>query len=405
MTKRIFCLILSIVLLCATLVACRQGPADDTEKQQQELLTPDALPSRRSVGDFKEFFLAGKESRHALRLLFPPEWSFVKGEGGYSILEGQSTVGRVFAGTPTDTDMQSAKSSDYNDIHTEIRIGMLTRDGIKEPYYQCILHFSGDTETEAVSFEIKQSALDSVALKQYSRATITPITGYKSGATLTLDSQNPSGRILLLGNSFLYPNYSNICAILQELLELREKELEVTRGAFGYASISQFATAQTGSFPTIREDIKNGTYSLVLLCGVYSDEDLSQIATMKALCDEGNAKLALLPAHNENSARISNAIKQYKDVPCLNWQAELNALIDYGMERSDLVYDDAHSHSRPLAGYVGAHLIYRSLFGETPPAPSSDSDAITQAELAKLPDGYATEGFRFIEEKNILRLG
>ena len=37
-----------------------------------------------------------------------------------------------------------------------------------------------------------------------------------------------------------------------------------------------------------------------------------------------------------------------------------------GIDTWDFCIDDQHKHSTPLAGYVGAHMIYRAIFGEIP---------------------------------------
>ena len=50
----------------------------------------------------------------------------------------------------------------------------------------------------------------------------------------------------------------------------------------------------------------------------------------------------------------------------LNWRGELNSLIETGVDKWDLCVDDAHGHSTVYAGLVGAHMIYRSIYGEIP---------------------------------------
>ena len=45
---------------------------------------------------------------------------------------------------------------------------------------------------------------------------------------------------------------------------------------------------------------------------------------------------------------------------------EINSLIKAGRDKWDFCINDAHLHSTPLAGYVGAHMIYRAIYGEVP---------------------------------------
>ena len=51
---------------------------------------------------------------------------------------------------------------------------------------------------------------------------------------------------------------------------------------------------------------------------------------------------------------------------CLSWKEEIDALISGGVRYDDMCMNDMHQHSTPLAGYVGAHLIYRNLFDKIP---------------------------------------
>jgi len=64
---------------------------------------------------------------------------------------------------------------------------------------------------------------------------------------------------------------------------------------------------------------------------------------------------------------------EHPDFQILDWKGELDSLIDSGVNRWDLCYDDTYDHSTPLAGYVGAHMIYRTLFRQVPPATTDAS--------------------------------
>ena len=393
--NRSLCLLLALLLLLPLAAGCRSPETDGDAPPT--LLQPEDLPSTRSTADLKEIYLSGKDSTDAILLKIPTEWQLSAKENGYTLLEGQTKIGSVVSGTINGGEMTPAKTTSYRSITTNISVGLL--DAV--PYYRIHLSAAGIGD---LTVEIRQQALDAVALKQFQRGEITPITGYKNGASFPLDEGNDSNKILLLGNSFLHRSYSNISDILQVLLEEGEQDLEVIYASIGYASITQYATATTGSYPEIRAAIESGTYRAVLLCGLYYAEDVEGVAVLKELCDRSDTKLALLPAHNENATQISNAMKQYPDLPCLNWRAELNALIEQGVPREALVTEDQHAHSKPLAGYVGAHLIYRALYGAVPPALPTGCEAIDTAALLSLPDGYTTEGFRYIEEKNVYRL-
>ena len=91
---------------------------------------------------------------------------------------------------------------------------------------------------------------------------------------------------------------------------------------------------------------------------------------MKQACSDSYTRLVLFPAHNENKSFIRQIEDRHPEVICLNWQEEINRLIKSSQCRAvyrDFCIDDAHQHTTPLGGYVGAHLIYRALFQEIPP--------------------------------------
>ena len=50
----------------------------------------------------------------------------------------------------------------------------------------------------------------------------------------------------------------------------------------------------------------------------------------------------------------------------LDWKAEVDALIESGIDRWSFCINDEHQHSTELAGVVGAHMIYRAIYGEIP---------------------------------------
>ena len=60
------------------------------------------------------------------------------------------------------------------------------------------------------------------------------------------------------------------------------------------------------------------------------------------------------------------------------------------MDRWDLCINDMHLHSTPLAGYVGAHMIYRAMYGELPEAPMQIS--INQSYIDSILGDYAYVG-------------
>ena len=109
-------------------------------------------------------------------------------------------------------------------------------------------------------------------------------------------------------------------------------------------------------------------------------------------CDISNTMLIMFPAHNENSASISAAQKANPSVRILNWRSELvNLIAEHGVDRWALCINDTYEHSTPLAGYVGAHMIYRAIYGETPKKGLTQS--ISQYYVDSILGSYSSEGY------------
>ncbi|MBQ8212418.1 MAG: hypothetical protein IJX39_04825 [Clostridia bacterium] len=399
--KRILSVLLCLVLLMTVFVSCD----DDSEKGEDvTLIAPDDLPVIRNIGHFDYACFADEASNTTLRLKLPKDWSYTASSGSYSVSKEGITVGSVSTGKPADANMTGVKTMTGDAITVEILTGMLTREDTTEPYYQILFSFDENGTARCITLEVKQSEMDAVMIKWCSQPELLTVKGYNDIPVMPLSQGNGSTRILMLGNSFLYDRYSNIKAILQELIDASEKECTVVRGAFGYASVESFATSAENSYPTIRSDIAAGRFSVVFLCGLYNSADLACVQTMIDLCADSGTRLVLLPAHNESATQIANAADTYPNTPILNWKEEIDALIDNGVAKADFVNNDTHGHSTALAGYVGAHMIYRSLFGEIPPDLPSDCEAISQSTVNSLLGTYAKEGIQWVEETEIKRL-
>jgi len=173
-------------------------------------------------------------------------------------------------------------------------------------------------------------------------------------------------RILILGNSFV--GSSHVGDILREMMQKNGKDCTVTAIARGMASVGTY----TGD-PYMMNEIKNGSYDVVFICGFYSASEISHLYTLKSACDASGTKLALFPAHNEDANVVDTAASVSSDIPLINWKKDIELLIVNGVNIWDLCIDDYFLHSTPLAGYVGAHAIYRAMYGTPPTQPLSSS--------------------------------
>lgn len=138
----------------------------------------------------------------------------------------------------------------------------------------------------------------------------------------------------------------------------------------------------------------------VFICGFYSDIEVSNLGVLKEACDKSVTKLVIFPAHNENASVIANAQKKFPTLFCLNWKAELDSLIARGVDRWDLCFDDQHDHSSPLAGYVGAHMIYRAIYGEMPTKPMQQT--LSQSYINRILDNYTHDGDMHIFDEDTI---
>ena len=405
--RRVLALVLCFVLLCAALVACKEEPemqenADGGgEAPAAEPIAPEELPTTRKLAAFNKHYFAVGDSNTALELMLPSGWRATLGDGLYALYEGETKVGVVCAGEH-DANMTLAAEKTASDISVKTYIGKLTRSKVNEPYYQTVYTFRDTVGTERrVLAEIKQSAMDGAAMQWLNRPAAERIKGFGEVPTLRLSEGNGKSKILILGNSFVNPGHSAITDILEDLIAAGSQECTVHWFSLGYATVSKYATDAGTNFANARSHIASGDYNLVLMCGLYGSEDVTALGTIIEACEQAGSRLVLLPAHNEGSKHIESALDRYEGTECLNWKQEIDDLIGSGIERSLFCKSDAHSHSTNLAGYVGAHLIYRALFGELPPTEGYGTDAIVTPTLIAPLGDYVTKGLQRIPKDSI----
>lgn len=167
------------------------------------------------------------------------------------------------------------------------------------------------------------------------------------------------GSILILGNSFI--STSRIGLILREMMEINQKNCNVTAISRGYATVNTYVQDTD-----LMSDIKNGTYDAVFICGLYTVSEITPLGTLMTACESSDTKLIVFPAHNERRDTIDSAQFRYPSLYTLDWKNEIELLILNGVARNELCQNDTYSHSTPLAGYIGAHMIYRAIYGEIP---------------------------------------
>ena len=195
---------------------------------------------------------------------------------------------------------------------------------------------------------------------------------------------NGNGPILIIGNSFI--STSKIGSILSEMLTRNKKTLEVKAISRGMATVATYI-ADT----TLMNEIKQGKYSVVFVCGLYSSDEINNLEQLQKYCNRSKTPLVVFPAHNESAGVITKAQRKLSNISVLNWKDEIDELIYDGRNKWDFCVDDYYQHSTEIAGYVGAHMIYRSIFGEIPSARIGTS--ISQQSIATVLGDYAKTGY------------
>lgn len=397
MTKRISTLLLSLLLLFPFSACKKIMPT-----------APDDLPSiRKSTGGTHTYF-ATSDSNTALRLRMPMQWEFDGEDSHYTIKEDGATIGTLVLGEITEDadNMSQAKSETHNGVLVQTYTGVLKRNGEKAAWYRICYSYKDDADNDCtITFEIAESAMDEQAFKWFSNPAPMPIKDYHELPSISLNGGNGKKSIAILGNSFLYDGCSGIEIILKDMMFEGDRDCDVKATSIGYATIAKYAAAESGSnYDAAINKIKSGSYGIVFMCGLYKDGDVAAVQTIYNICQSSGTKLVLFPAHNEKASLIQKVREQYPEITLLNWKDELDRLMEAGVEKSDLCVNDTYGHSTALAGYVGAKMIYKSLFGVEPPLLSNNCTVIDQATVHEKLSGISVLPTTLIPEESIYRL-
>lgn len=301
-----------------------------------------------------------------LDLSFPADWFLtpLSGTNGsrYTVDRDGYDIGVLSVGEADDLaawQVLASRENDYDGVVIQEYIeGKSTGDSVDFRYRYTYTYSSMGNE-QTLTLTVDYAEVDEeTAFELLENVHLESKDGYTRFGMLGVPKRN---EILILGNSFV--GSSDIGEILSEMLYKNGKSNTVEAIARGYATVNTYA--EDGS---LLYDIRNGAYGIVFLCGFYgqTQREVNALGIVKEACDESNTPLVIFPAHNESRGTIKAATEAYPTLKVLDWKAEIDALIDGGVRWSDMCVNDQHSHSKPLAGYVAAHMIYRALFGENP---------------------------------------
>ncbi|MBQ9112255.1 MAG: hypothetical protein IJY08_01615 [Clostridia bacterium] len=391
-------LIAFILLFSVLLSACKRDTTspDDTSTPDIDINdTAYETIERYDAVDYSSHHFAFRGDNHALRLSVPSEWSFTEQSGGYDISRDGERLGALVAGEAADADSwQILKSDTASDKDVTMQMSIEASGAEGEVRYRYYYQYKTDGKQRSATLTVPCSEVNDFTEKRLlMTAMVSPLSTDSNIGVLSHVSSPTS--IAILGNSFI--NSSSIGSILGEMLQRNGKNCSVDAKSRGYARVSTY-TSDTA----LMNNIRSGKYDLVFICGLYATDEVSNLDILKSACKTGGAELVIFPAHNESSGAISSAKGKYSDIVCLDWKSEIDELMsERNMSVWDFCVDDQHRHSKPLAGYVGAHMIYRAIYGTVPSA--SLYSSISQDYVNSMLGDYVKTGNISLLDTDIIK--
>ena len=392
-------IVLSLILCSCGNTTGEDPNTDESNPLENEEQTdpPEATTyediERRKATSYKANYYGFKEDGALIKLALPTEWTVCKVEEGFDISRDGELVGRLIGSSANDVSLFTVLKTESRFVGDVCVTKYIEeKNGCKDYRYRYVYGYTTNGCARTVTLTAACAEIDERTEKKL----YTDVTMHEKRVSNTVGMlsslENPSS-ILILGNSFI--NSSDIGLILSEMLQNNEKNCEVTAISRAYATVETYVSDEQ-----LLDSIRAGTYDAVFICGFYSKAQIDHLGVLKEACDASAAQLIIFPAHNEGGSIVESAKTQHPSLLCLNWKAEINGLISNGVDRWDLCENDTHNHSKPLAGYVGAHMIYRAIYDELPSEPMHR--VISQEFIDGILGDYAYKGdLKVIDEDKI----
>ena len=325
------------------------------------------IPLQESTGFVKNYYCV-KDTYQTIGLPFYENWEQREdGEGGRILLRDGKEMGRIVLGAADD--LEEWKDLDQQTFSSAA--GLVINEYLEKSGTGATLRFRHrytysyreDGVFHRITLTVNYGELDKAAQDalrkevEYGEHTVNP--------RLNELSELRDKRILVIGNSFI--GTSQIGNIYNKIARGSGKGELMMAVSEGYATVKTYAESEY-----VINRIENGDWSAVFVCGFYTNMN-RELGIIKRACEKSGTKLIIFPAHNENRTMIESAKREYPDLLCLDWKREIDELIAQGRDKWDFCYDDEHLHSTPLAGYVGAMMIWRAIYGEMPSVDINDT--------------------------------
>ena len=340
---------------------------NNTTSENTNLSYKDIICQSIPENGWKTVELVSKTDNSCISLNLPKSWEIVDSK----ILKNNNEIGEIKTKAPQKSN-NSYESYSLNEGTTVFKRSIEEYIDNGKISYKRLFRVSKFTET--VGSNIFFIAINYSELDNAAAAKILGSIKYLGTDRNPPQIENDSKVFLILGNSFL--NSSKIADFLSDMLitDGSKYAVEIRLGE----TVVDFANNQD-----LITDIEKGTFAYIFQCGFYynseqKDTITNAFKTILDACEKSNTSIVQFPAHNEHLTEIKNVLSQYENLYCLNWKEEINSLIESGVShssltQSDFCENDSYKHSTPLAGYVGAHMIYRNIFGSMPPKLSSSA--------------------------------
>ena len=300
----------------------------------------------------------------AVETVLPKGWEFKATDTGvYTLYRAGKLIGTAVSGE-ADLDGWKVLEEDLYETETGVVINTFIDKNLSDGAYRRRLYFSlVDQPWAGATVSVSYEQLDmSTMYRIWRESKVSAVKNTPNFGELWEVEEDTT--VLILGNSFI--SSSRIGAILNEMCVHAPYRISVQAISRGYAQVGTY-TSDTA----IMKGIRSGLYGCVFICGFYSANEVDNLRTLQAACDESNTPLVIFPAHNESASVISAALASDDSIYYIPWRDEVETFITLlGVDKWDMCINDMHKHSTPLAGYVGAHMIYRALFDEVPPTVS-----------------------------------
>ncbi len=388
--KKIFISILIVVMLI-TLCACKVNQKPSNQSQTESSLNNTSyqdLKCRSIPTDkWQNIKLLNTDTKMCVKFQIPIDWSLEKANANtFKILRNGKKIGAIstkdFA-EPKESYQVNSQIKQNTEITMQID---LCSETFKDAYYHYFeITSTQKKETFSFKMQINYTELDEDAANNITNS-VTYL--HKINPLIPLSKTNDSKQILIIGNSLVAT--SQIDQFLEDMLTSIQSEYYTNAISIGMATVSTFVND-----PAICDSISQGDYCYVFMCGFYSADAIEKLNVIKDACKASKTQLVIFPAHNENREIIESAVYEHDDTQFLDWKGEIDAIIDTGVDYFDFCINDNHKHSKPLAGYVGAHMIFKSLFGTPVPALSDFAPLSNEFVNAKLGD-YVKSGGEII---------